>query len=285
MSLKEIKVFERSKWLKLLKYSIGSRLINKVPKTARQSYDFVMLLKRKNLPFEKFKGFIKFSYPIGEKSYSFIIDENSSDSEVFNQIMILHEYKRVIDLIHRHNIDVKTIVDAGANVGFTTIYLSHFFENAQIISLEPNESTMERLKLNVELNGLKNVHPLQKGLWNKNTFLKANHSFRDKQAWSFRLEETTDEREKLFEVTSIHSLMETHQLEGIDFLKIDVEGGEKDIFSAEADLSWLNTVKVIAIEIHDEFDCRDDIETILREQFTLYFSGELTIGIHHSCTK
>jgi FkbM family methyltransferase len=242
-------------------------------------------LKRKNLPFQQFNGFIKFSYPIAEKPYTFIIDENSSDSEVFNQIMVLQEYKRVIDLISQHRIEINTIIDAGANVGYTTVYLSHFFENAQIISLEPNESTMERLKLNVELNGLKNVHPHRKGLWNKNTFLKANHTFRDKQAWSFRLEETSNESEKLFEVTSINSLMEAHQLEGIDFLKIDVEGGEKDIFSSEADVSWLKTVKVIAIEIHDEFDCRDDIEAILREQFTLFYSGELTIGIHQSCIK
>lgn len=118
-----------------------------------------------------------------------------------------------------------------------------------------------------------------------NSVPKADNSFRDKQAWSFRLEETSNENEKLFEVNSMNSLMETHTFESIDFLKIDIEGGEKEIFNSEADLSWLKTVKVIAIEIHDKFECREDIEAILKEQFDLHYSGELTIGINKKCIK
>lgn len=285
MGLGTFKVLSIKNKFRALKYSLGSRLINSVPKGLKQSYEFLRWLQEKGIPFDKKSGLIAFNYPILDKNYAFSIDEASSDSDVFQQIIIEQEYQFVTGLISNNNIDVKTIVDAGANVGYTAIYLSHFFKNVQLIALEPNQTTFRRLKHNVELNNLQNVTLHQTGLWNKNAYLKADKSFRDGQAWSFRLEETTNESEKLFEVISMNSLMETHQLKEIDFLKIDVEGGEKAIFNAEADLSWLKTVKVIAIEIHDEFDCREDIETILKEQFKLFYSGELTIGIHQSCIK
>ena len=285
MSRQGIKVFKLKNWIKVVKYSLGSRLINSVPKGIKHSYEFILDLERKNISFSKFKGCVKFSYPLLDKSYSFVIDESSSDSDVFNQIIIEEEYQFVVELMSKHQIDVNTIIDAGANVGYTAIYLSHFYKNMQLIALEPNKATFERLKMNMDLNNLDHVTLHQKGLWNKNTFLKADNSFRDKQAWSFRLEETSNEREKLFEVVSMNSLLETNKLESVDFLKIDVEGGEKEIFNSEADLSWLKTVKVIAIEIHDEFECREDIETILTEQFELHYSGELTIGINKKCIK
>jgi hypothetical protein len=46
-------------------------------------------------------------------------------------------------------------------------------------------------------------------------------------------------------------------------------------------LDWLKKVKVLAIEIHDEFDCRIDIEnSLLKYGFILCQSGELTIGLN-----
>lgn len=285
MGVEVLKVLSIKNKFRGLKYSLGSRQINSVPKGPKHSNDFLCWLQDQGNHFEEKSGLITFNYPISDKQYTFSIDENSSDSDVFQQIILENEYEYVIDLISKYQIEVSSIVDAGANVGFTAIYLSHFLKNAHIIALEPNQRTFERLKNNIGLNQLSNITLHQKGLWNKNTYLKADNSFRDKQAWPFRLEETSDEREKLFEVISMDSLMETHQLEGVDFLKIDVEGGEKEIFSAQTDLSWLKSVKVIAIEIHDEFDCREDIETILKEQFNLFYSGELTIGIRTSCIK
>lgn len=285
MGIGAFKVLSIKNKFRALKYSLGSRLVNSVPKGLKQSYEFLRWLQEKGVPFDKKSGLITFNYPILDKNYAFSIDEASSDSDVFQQIILEQEYQFVTELISKNNIEVKTIVDAGANVGYTAIYLSHFYKNAQLMALEPNENTFRRLKHNVELNKVPNIILHQKGLWGKNAYLKADNSFRDGQAWSFRLEETTNESEKLFEVTSMNSLMELHQLVSIDFLKIDVEGGEKEIFNSEADLSWLSAVKVIAIEIHDEFDCREDIETILKKQFDLSYSGELTIGINKKCIK
>ena len=78
--------------------------------------------------------------------------------------------------------------------------------------------------------------------------------------------------------------MQEYKFETIDILKIDIEGSEKEVFTgANADVSFLSKTKCIAVEIHDEFDCRDAIYSILTKYNFKYFdSGELTIGINQS---
>ena len=285
MGMAAIKVLKLKNKLRVLKYSLGSRLVNSVPKGVKQSYEFLRWLEEKSIPFEKKDGSIQFKYTIENTKFSFLIDENSSDSDVFKQIILEKEYDYLTNLIKKNNIELKTMVDGGSNVGYTSIYLSNFFPKASIIAMEPNADTFERLSRNLKSNNLDNVTCWQKGLWNKNTYLKADHSFRDQQAWSFRLEETQNEEEKLFEAVSIDHILNSSNWETIDLLKIDIEGGEKELFKSDENLNWLNQIKVIAIEIHDEFDCRDDIEGILKDNnFELVHSGELTIGINKTLT-
>src|SRR5690554_942317 len=126
MWYKKFKVFNGSNRLKVLKYSLGSRLINSVPKGLINTYEFIRLLNAKDVFFDRKGGLIQFSYPIEDKNYTFFIDENSSDADVFRQIIIDEEYNEVRTLISKFNIDIRHIVDGGANVGFTSIYLSHF---------------------------------------------------------------------------------------------------------------------------------------------------------------
>lgn len=286
MGVKALNVFNLKNRIKIFRYSIGSRLINSVPKGVRKTYDFIVWLERNSISFCKTGNYIEFEYLIQSVPYKFCISESSSDSDVFMQIIIEEEYDYVKTLIRENQIQIKTIVDAGANVGFTSLYFSHYFPGVNILALEPNPDVFIRLSNNVDLNHLNNIELFQKGIWNENTFLKSDQTFRDKQDWSFRLEEAQLEIDKKIEVISIDCLMEQKKIKTIDLLKIDIEGGEKDIFRKDANISWLENVKLIAIEIHDEFDCRWDIENILKSNgFELYYSGELTIGINTKCIQ
>ena len=44
--------------------------------------------------------------------------------------------------------------------------------------------------------------------------------------------------------------MERYNLQHIDLMKIDIEGGEKALFSGD-DLEWVRFVKTYIIELHD----------------------------------
>jgi UDP-N-acetylglucosamine transferase subunit ALG13 len=67
----------------------------------------------------------------------------------------------------------------------------------------------------------------------------------------------------------------------IDLLKIDIEGGERYIFNeAREGLEFLAITRVIAIEIHDEYQIEDRIQAILRDAgFVISHSGEYLVGV------
>ena len=174
------------------------------------------------------------------------------------------------------------MIDAGANIGLTCLYFKSYFPDLLITALEPSDDTFSRLENNIVNNKLSGVTYLKKGLWSSITRLKADTSFRDGQDWAFRLIEAKPNEEALFETTTIEGLINDFNIETIDFLKIDIEGGEDEVFKDFSKINWLDKVKVIALEIHDEFDCRKHIESNLEKLFTLSHSGELTIGINKS---
>ena len=134
------------------------------------------------------------------------------------------------------------------------------------------------MKENVTVNTI-NAKLIQGGVWSTNAYLNVVRDFRDLSDWAIRVEETntiTDLRGY-----SISEIATDANWKTIDILKIDIEGSEKKVFEKEADTSFLKMTKCIAIEIHDEFDCRDAIYKILNEcGFSLSNVGETTIGIN-----
>jgi len=208
----------------------------------------------------------------------------SSDLDVFAQIFGDLEYKTVVDAYKAKfsNSEPLKIIDAGSNIGLTTLYFSRFFDNAVYICIEPNESNFEVLSFNLETNLIPNVQRIQAGVWSKNTYLNIISDFRGHYDWSYRVVEA--EKVTDLEAFSIQHLIEKFKWDTIDILKIDIEGSEKEVFTnPNSDVSFLAITKCIAIEIHDEFDCRETIYEILKSYgFTLFNSGELTIGINQN---
>jgi FkbM family methyltransferase len=208
----------------------------------------------------------------------------SSDLDVFAQIFGDLEYKPVIDAYKAKfsNSEPLKIIDAGSNIGLTTLYFSRFFDNAVYICIEPNESNFEVLSFNLETNSIPNVQRIQAGVWSKNTYLNIISDFRGHYDWSYRVVEA--EKVTDLEAFSIQHLIEKFKWDIIDILKMDIEGSEKEVFTnPKSDVSFLAITKCIAIEIHDEFDCREAIYEILKSYgFTLFNSGELTIGINQN---
>ena len=208
----------------------------------------------------------------------------SSDLNVFAQIYEYNEYKPLIETFQKHFPSDKklNIIDAGSNIGLTTVFLSKYFPDSNFIAVEPDSSNFESITYNLHVNGIKNVAIIKGGLWSKNTNLRIIHDFRDQKDWSIRVEET--EKASNLKAFSIQHLIHEHQFSTIDILKIDIEGSEKEVFTGfNTDVSFLSKTKCIAIEIHDEFDCREAINQILaRYNFKFFNSGELTIGINQS---
>jgi len=280
--LSKLAPFSLSEKLSILKFTIGSRMINKIPRGLKYSYLLTNRLLEKGTKVNRVRDCIEFNFTLNETTSIIHLKRESSDAQVFEQIVELEEYLPILKKFKEINITPQTMIDAGANIGLTSVYFKSYFPNISIIAIEPSEDTFKRLTNNINLNNFNKILLLNKGLWSSPKRLKADQSFRDGQDWSFRLVEASANEPALFEATSIDEIISENNLTTIDFLKIDIEGGEVEIFKDFSTLHWLNQVKVIALEIHDEFNCREHIETNLAQIFDLSHAGELTIGINKS---
>lgn len=209
----------------------------------------------------------------------------STDFLVFNQVILDKEYEPIIDLIGKNNSRFTNfkIIDAGANVGLASIYFKKVFTNSKIVAIEPDLMNFEALNNHIELNNyLGEIIPLRGGIWGANMKLNLSNSFRDGREWSLNLEETGLNETGTIDAYSLEELMRMHSFETIDFLKIDIEGGEKNLFETwNLNSDVLQRVKYLALEIHDEIVDRNFIQGILkRSGFNLQEINETTFGVN-----
>lgn len=213
----------------------------------------------------------------------------SSDLNVFQQVFFWKGYLPIIKIYQdnfRHKDDSSiNILDCGSNIGLASLFFLKFFPEAKIVAIEPEKSNFEILNYNLNNSNYKNVFNLKGVVWSKSCKMKVVNDFRDKNDWSFRVEET--EEEDHITAYTIDDILRLFNIGSIDILKIDIEGSEKELFtSPEANLDFLKITKCIALEIHDEFNCREDIYRILKENnFILTNSGELTLGYNEELVK
>ncbi len=261
--------------LQLILGSIAYKLFTAIPKGVFEVRNFVEASQKKGYKIVE----EALAYVVSKDRIKILLRKGSSDLKVFRQIIINEEFKNVVQLIHQHDIKIKNVIDAGANIGLTTLYLKEHFPETEILCIEPDASNQAQLSQHIALNNLTNVELIKGGVWSHNSWLNIDNTFRDGLEWSRSLKPGENEKGDI-PVYAISNLLIEKQWDSIDFLKMDIEGAEEAIFSKDADLSFLSKTKVITIEIHDMFEVGHRIVEILQEyNFKLYFSGELTIGI------
>lgn len=209
---------------------------------------------------------------------------STSDPLVFEQVILQEEYKSAVDIFLLNDIPLRHFLDLGSNIGLASIYIKKIFSHATVIALEPDKNNYAMMVKNFELNHLTNTESLMAGAGKKDCFLIANKRIRDDKEWSISFQEVDFATD--IPSWSISSLLKKYSVDEIDFIKMDIEGGEAAIFGEDADISFLNKVKVMAIEIHDEYHVRDTIYKILKENdFFIFNSNETTIAVKRECLK
>lgn len=201
----------------------------------------------------------------------------SSDFSVFKTVRIEEQYDFKEDIFNGKA--VKYIIDAGSNVGYSTMYFKEKYQSSWIIAIEPSLDNIKVFETNIIDNNLKNVTIENKGLWFKETDLYLDLGFRDGREHSIRTLPTYSSDKTVIKTTTLALLLEKYNWNNIDILKIDIEGAEKYIFADEDVEKVLQKTKLLAIEIHDELKCREDIMQKINKYFnTIYQNGELTIA-------
>lgn len=206
---------------------------------------------------------------IPELKHSFKLRPNTSDLQVFYQLFSEREYDNPIDFTP------KVIIDAGANIGLTSIFYANKYPNAKIIAIEPDSENFEVLEHNTK--NYPQIALLQNGLWYKDVFLNISDKFKGGK-WAMVVEEASEKSENSINAISIDTILKQFNINKIDILKMDIESAEKEVLSYNYQ-NWLPKTKMLIVELHDRMKpgCSkaffDAINSSL-EDFTIKSNGE-----------
>ncbi len=206
----------------------------------------------------------------------------SSDLLTFHQIFTFKEYDINLGFIPRF------IIDAGANIGLASIFFANKFPETKIIAIEPENSNFEMLEKNTK--DYENVLLNKRALSNESnlSFDVVDKGFGN---WGFVTE--------IHDLNIIHKVVDTvrsitideilieNNLEYLDLLKIDIEGGEKKLFESNYE-NWLPKTKCIIIELHDGItkgSSKSFFNAISKYDFSYFNRGENLLLINNSISR
>jgi len=138
------------------------------------------------------------------------------------------------------------IVDAGANIGASSIYFSYSFPKAQVVAIEPEPNNFNLLRTNT--NGIP-VECIRGALAAKPGLVGVVDT--GEGFWGYRTTGTDSMAAgQPVKCVTINELYESKSPKCAPFIvKIDIEGAESDLFSAHTE--WVAATPLIIIELHD----------------------------------
>lgn len=192
-----------------------------------------------------------------------LVRPDTSDPFIFEEVFILDEYDFPVGG------EPRVIFDIGANVGYTARYFAERYPQARIIAVEPDASNVTLLRKNTA--GCANITVVAAGIWSRPSHLAlvnvgaktSDFQFREAEAGAGTIEAVT-----------VDDLLKLAEADHVDILKIDIEGGEKELFSENVE--WLDKVGTLIIELHDRFrpGCKEAfLEAVSRYDFKGYEMG------------
>ncbi|WP_290599682.1 FkbM family methyltransferase [Anabaena sp. AL93] len=198
-------------------------------------------------PFSTGRHQINFQYasPIDKITLS-VRDNGGSDAFIFSEVFDHCYYNLPLPF------QPKTILDLGANAGFTAIFFARQYPSAEIACVEPIPGNVELLCKNLELNNIQ-AQVFQSAIAVTDGFLEMELDANDYGHKVAGIEYGKKLTGKTIQVEalSIPTLLQKLGWNRISLLKIDIEGYEAVLLKDNCD--WLSLVDAICIECHEGY--------------------------------
>jgi FkbM family methyltransferase len=195
----------------------------------------------------------------------------TSDIDVIREVLIRRQYECVA-----HEPNVALIIDCGANIGCASYFLLHHYPQAQIIVVEPDIGNFAMCRRNLKPFGDRAIL-VNSGIWPTATPLRvARGYYGDGREWSFQVLPASENEPFDLMGTTVSELIDVSGQKNVDLLKIDIEGAELQLFSANTE-EWLRRTRCLVIELHDT-ECERVFSKCMAEYCSEFEkTGELTI--------
>jgi FkbM family methyltransferase len=220
------------------------------------THAFALLLSR----FGVHRKYPPVSIKMRDLGHHLLIRPGTSDLLVFHQIFVGREYEPLDGMV-----SPRLVVDAGANVGYSSAWFLSRFPTARVIALEPDPENVEVCRRNLEPYRDR-VQVLTRAVWPRPGRLTILHYG--------KLGDRGECGVQVMEGPLNHGALPEHVHRGpnppvpvgeveaidmasviamagspVDLLKMDIEQAERPVFE-DGDLTWLREVSNIAIELH-----------------------------------
>ncbi|MFZ0785876.1 MAG: FkbM family methyltransferase [Candidatus Acidiferrales bacterium] len=151
-----------------------------------------------------------------------------------------------------------TLLDLGANIGLTSVWLAKRYPFSRVIAVEPDPSNAALVRRNLELNGI-HGEVLQTAIGDhEGTAMFALNR-------NSNLGRLSDHGVAV-PMTTVAAILENAACSRLGLVKIDIEGGEQQLFDGPID--WLASTDAIIAELHPALaDCSRIVETISKRGF------------------
>jgi FkbM family methyltransferase len=184
----------------------------------------------------------------------FFFRRDSSDSRVIDQVFHanaydlarLRRFRHLVEFLIRNRRSGKRplIVDAGANIGASALYFATKFPDALIVAIEAEFGNYELLAENAKGLGIVPVYGAIAAASGRVRVVDAGEGF-----WGYRTQ-SAERGEAGVRSVTVPQIYETYGSECFPFIaKIDIEGGERDLFSRNAE--WVRHTPLLIVELHD----------------------------------
>jgi FkbM family methyltransferase len=148
---------------------------------------------------------------------------------------------------------VRTIIDCGANIGVTSLYLAQVYPNARIISIEPQPDNFALLLRNTEnVPQIEALHAAVVGTSRPSVAFSTK-----REGWAGRISEDGGIQVPAITLDEVLRF----SLSRVDLLKVDIEGAEAEVF---AHGSYLDRVQHVVAELHEPYTCAAFAEAMRR---------------------
>jgi FkbM family methyltransferase len=194
----------------------------------------------------------------------------TTDRSIFWQIFGDRGY-RCLDQLK----NARLIIDCGANVGYSSAYFLTRFPTSFVIAVEPDIDNFDLLRTNLAPYGDR-CRLVNSAVWSKPTGLVFVESTLKGAECSRRVREARGDEKPAMIATDIEQLLKESGCDRISILKIDIEGSEMEIFSANYS-EWLPHVDHLVIELHSDECAVAFQKAITTEPFVLSSCDELVV--------
>jgi FkbM family methyltransferase len=186
---------------------------------------------------------------------------NEGDLQGFREVWLDRTYRVPADLG-----PVCSVVDLGANIGLTSVYLAHAHGASKVVAVEPVRANAEVARSNLSINGIPGavIEAVIGPTDGQALFEESRSSNRGRVGAS-----GSSVRQ-----ISMATVIEVLGTSAIDILKIDIEGYEDTLL--RGDTAWLAGVRCVIIEFHPPIaDVPRLIKTLQDQGFTYVPTGSV----------